>query len=363
MAPKALKRPAAAETLGRSVRQRAAAAEEAAPAAAAAAPASRAAPLETLLSASATGPAENGAAAGDLQAVLAPMRRMAAGADGDMNAAEQSATLRKVAEELMNRWTLWIGPVPHCITECEAYLHGPAHQDPYTHGDEGQQSCGVWYFHRKGGSFKAGSFKGLDLACGEAAAKVSAGLLLRAVRPLEPACGAPKKEVTEGPSVLVDRILKLNGKASIADFVAGRRASELSASTTEGLQLRPAEHPREEKLWRAPRVGLVLRGEAAGKTHMEGGRPANFIARFYRFSTAPAMLSKFRVGFALGSILEEGTAAADLVPVLGMRQLPDYALFLNQGREWASPAAYVDREVKKLAEYCEMIGACFAVSQ
>lgn len=246
-------------------------------------------------------------AVGDLQKVLMPIHRLATGVKATSPEAQASA-LQHVAETLMNHWDLWIGGQPHCITELESYIHGPAHQDPYTHGDEGQNSCGVWYFHRKGGSFKAGSFKGLDLACGDEGKGVFAGLLLRTVRPLLPN-GSPEATGTEGPSLLVDRILKLNGKASIADFVAGRKAAELSASTTEGLCLRPSAAPREEGLWRAPRVGLVLRGEAAGKTHM-GGRPADFVARFYRFSTAPKLLSKFRVGFAIWAYLQGRTPSA-----------------------------------------------------
>lgn len=149
-------------------------------------------------------------------------------------AAAQLNLLRDTAEALLNRWDLWIGGQRHCLVEIEAYVHGPTHQDPYTHGDEGQNCCGVWYFHRHGGSFKAGSFKGLDLACGDGARGVHAGLLIRSVAPLEgspPALAAP---VTEGPCLVVDRILALNGKKSIADFVAGRAAKELPAEAAQG---------------------------------------------------------------------------------------------------------------------------------
>ena len=74
-----------------------------------------------------------------------------------------------------------------------------------------QASCGVWYFHKKGGSYKSGSFKGMDLACGDKDGNVYAGLLLRSV-----ADAAGK--LTEGPCLVVDKILELNG---FLDWVIG----------------------------------------------------------------------------------------------------------------------------------------------
>eukprot|EP00438_Fugacium_kawagutii_P019613 Skav232786 [mRNA] locus=scaffold614:202164:202508:- [translate_table: standard] len=67
-----------------------------------------------------------------------------------------------------------------------------------------QASCGVWYFHKKGGTYKSGSFKGMDLACGDKEGNVFAGLLLRAVID-------PSDKLIEGPCLVVDKILELNG--------------------------------------------------------------------------------------------------------------------------------------------------------
>ena len=111
-------------------------------------------------------------------------------------------------------------------------MHSSHHADPYAHGDEGcfgqfsdfprvlswpisvrsqtkapqprQTSCGVWYFHRKGGTYKSGSFKGMDLACGDKDKNVFAGLLLRAVLD-------PSDKLIEGPCLVVDKILEMNG--------------------------------------------------------------------------------------------------------------------------------------------------------
>lgn len=136
------------------------------------------------------------------------------------------------------------------IVEVEAYVHSPHHADPYAHGDEGsfgnakncqpgcvflfwvpktcfffftavplaliktmidmprQATCGNWYFHKKGGTYKSGSFKGMDLACGDKESNVFAGFLLRAIID-------SSEKLIEGPCLVVDKILELNG-----DFAA-----------------------------------------------------------------------------------------------------------------------------------------------
>lgn len=294
---------------------------------------------------------------GGLQDVLTLIRSglaVGGGRDG------QQAALRGVAEALMNHWDLWIGGQSHCIAELEAYVHAPTHQDPYTHGDTDQERCGVWYFHRKGGSFKGGSFKGLDLACGDGGGSVIAGLLLRSVRPLNNGVAG---DVLEGPCLLVDRILELNGKPSIVAFVSGRRAAELSAEVTEGLCMKPATAPRSDKVWPAPRVGLVLRKHDAQKTHMSGGSPADFVARFYRFSTAPRQLSKFRSGFAVAAYLGSDVSPATLATELGMAKVEEYTAAADRGVASGAPDRFADRKINTQPELCELVGACLAAAR
>jgi len=256
----------------------------------------------------------------------------------------------------MNEWDLWIAGQPHCVVELEAYVHGTGHADPYTHGDDGQNCRGVWYFHRKGGSFKGGTFKGLDLACGDGSRGVFAGLLLRSVRTLEGGAG----ELVEGPCLVVDRILRLCGATSIAGLVGGRPAAALPAESTDGLWLRPAAAPRRERVWAAPRVGLVLRAE--GRTHMTGSRPADFVARPYRFSTAPQRLTKFRAGFAAPACLAALAACPAAVEELGgqlaLPRIGDYAAAVQRGARSAEPGRFLDRKIATQGELCELFGAC-----
>ena len=65
--------------------------------------------------------------------------------------------------------------------EVEVYYHAADHPDPFAHRDPAQLHVGRWYFHRTGGTYRGGSFKGLDLAFGGSAAH--AGVLIRGIEP------------------------------------------------------------------------------------------------------------------------------------------------------------------------------------
>src|SRR5258708_6344224 len=73
----------------------------------------------------------------------------------------------RLATAILNGARLWAGNEPHRFTEVEIYYHGPGHPDPFAHRDPVQLDCGRWYFHRTGGVYRSGSFKGLDLAFGQ----------------------------------------------------------------------------------------------------------------------------------------------------------------------------------------------------
>ena len=287
--------------------------------------------------------------AGGLPTLLAPLR---AGLAATAGYATRREVLQKVAGALMNHWDLLVAGRRHRILELEAYVHGPAHADPYTHRDEGQEHCAAWYFHRKGGNYKGGSFKGLDLACGGGRGSgVCAGLLLRSVA--EDATG----ELAEGPCLVVDRILRLSGRPSVAALTGGRPAEELSAASFQDLRLAPAAAPRGAAVWAAPRVGLVLRAEGAGATHSEGS-PADFCTRAYRFSTQPERLGKWRSGFAAVAHLDQDPARRPETLRLPPRKLEEYLAAVEAGRAHSDPASFVNRPLRTQPELCELVGAC-----
>lgn len=70
------------------------------------------------------------------------------------------------------------------VCEIEFYLNCEGHTDTFTHGDAMQRLNAKWYFHKMGGSYKSGSYKGLDLTFGRPEIKATAGCLLRSLMPV-----------------------------------------------------------------------------------------------------------------------------------------------------------------------------------
>eukprot|EP01062_Namystynia_karyoxenos_P004215 TRINITY_DN11486_c0_g1_i1.p1 TRINITY_DN11486_c0_g1~~TRINITY_DN11486_c0_g1_i1.p1 ORF type:complete len:382 (+),score=151.89 TRINITY_DN11486_c0_g1_i1:74-1147(+) len=304
------------------------------------------------------GPVDSGslsAEAAALRAVLAPV---AAGLPA--GAAAQQAALQKVAGELLLGWEMLIAGEVYRILELECYVHSDTHVDPYTHSDPDQEHCGVWYFHKRGGTFKAGSFKGMDLACGGKAPAgagkeaVHAGLLIRSIE------DATTGHIVEGPCLVVDHILKKNLAPSIQGLVKGRGAADLPAAATPELRLRRAAKRLERRLWRAPRVGLVLKKEdpesKVQKAH-SSGRPDHFCTRPYRFATDPFKLKKLRCLFAAQAELD-GDAAVLPELKLPAKGLAEYVAATQRGAKEGKPERFVDKKLATQPELCELVGAC-----
>lgn len=85
-----------------------------------------------------------------------------------------------MANLLLNKSILVINNTEWRISEIEFYYHSNIHPDNYTHKDENQKRNGEWYFHRQNGkSYKGGTYKGLDISCGNE--NNYGGILLRSI--------------------------------------------------------------------------------------------------------------------------------------------------------------------------------------
>ncbi|KAL1717374.1 hypothetical protein EV715DRAFT_203164 [Schizophyllum commune] len=159
------------------------------------------------------------------------------------------------------------------LLEFEFYLHKPGcHEDPFVHRTAEQGELGKWYFHRAPGKgttkYRGGTRKGLDLTFGDADAY--GGILLRSVQRLGSA------EFISGPSLLVDKIVSLSGATDLVDLVENKWAGDTSASTPNGLFLRPRDDTActgHRELCRTPRVGLDLSTASRGE----------YVAKAYRY--------------------------------------------------------------------------------
>ncbi|HJL15902.1 MAG TPA: hypothetical protein RMH99_09610 [Sandaracinaceae bacterium LLY-WYZ-13_1] len=186
------------------------------------------------------------------------------------------ADVRRLCETLLDRTALVVAGVPHRLREVEAYYFGARHRDPFAHRDPLQREPGRWYFHRRGGTYRGGSFKGLDLTFGAPGA--FGGVLLRTLEP-------PDGALISGPSLLVDALLEATGAPRVADL--HRRAPD---AFDRGAPLHLADAPpRGARILRTARVGLTLK-RATGAD----ARTA-YLMRPDRFLDAPRAVRKGRV--------------------------------------------------------------------
>lgn len=75
----------------------------------------------------------------------------------------------RIADLLMNSVAMVVNNQHrYRLVEIEFYLNGGKHPDVFTHSCKDQQTCGEWYFHKMNGTYKGGSYKGLDITFGKA---------------------------------------------------------------------------------------------------------------------------------------------------------------------------------------------------
>lgn len=252
---------------------------------------------------------------------------------------------RNVAELLLTRATLVAGTAALRPTEIEFYYYGGHHRDEFAHRDSTQERLAYWYFHRTGTSYRGGTYKGLDLTIGREG-HARGGVLLRAAAPLVP--DAPRASRIEGPSRLVDELLRLTQSPTIADLAA---RFDLAADPAPGspLHLRLEPQPRPLAVLASARVGLFLkRGDLDAK--------ARYLARPYRFLVEPALVRKGRLQLVLG-LHREGRAPAEVARLTGVRlpQVERLVAAFERGRGRPARDYTGDLEPDRLAE---LLGAC-----
>ncbi|OWK47275.1 hypothetical protein [Fimbriiglobus ruber] len=184
----------------------------------------------------------------------------------------------RIATALLNQTELWVNGKPHRLVEVEAYYASPEHPDPFAHRDPVQLAVGPWYFHRTGGTYRGGSFKGLDLAFG--GGSDYGGVLFRGLE-------KPDGSLVDGPSLLVDYLLREAGFRSVAELdraIAGR----LAWDGTQPLVLAPVRNPVDRPVFRTTRVGLTLKRRKPD----EGDSAVGFLLRKYRYLTEPTRTMK-----------------------------------------------------------------------
>lgn len=184
------------------------------------------------------------------------------------------------ADYLLNKTKIVVGDQALRITEAEFYYFDEeTHPDYFAHRDPLQLAFGRWYFHRMDGSYKAGSFKGLDISFGDGTA--FGGVLIRGLE-------KPDGDLIDGPSLCVDHLLATGGFAKVAlmdEAIAERPVWDQESPLT----LVDTDEFDAKEVYRSSRVGLTL------KRSFPGSNMPYYITRPYRFLTEPRRIKKGKI--------------------------------------------------------------------
>ena len=116
------------------------------------------------------------------------------------------------ADLILNKCLLCVKNKEFRICEIEFYLRNKEHDDSYVHCSDDQLTKGKWYFHKyKTGSFKGGTYKGMDITFGNEKDSFC-GVLVRSIYDQD------SDVFTEGPCRTVNTILNLYDCRDVNEF-------------------------------------------------------------------------------------------------------------------------------------------------
>jgi len=158
-------------------------------------------------------------------------------------------SFNNVMNILLNKALLRAGENRYRFCELELYFKDNTnHKDTFTHGTATQLEHCKWYFHTRGGVYRGGTYKGLDLALGDAFRHV--GILIRSIQNME------DQALFCGPCLCVNEILRATENESIENFVSN---FGIDVFENEKLKIISNENLVQRTIYKTPRVGLSLR--------------------------------------------------------------------------------------------------------
>lgn len=166
--------------------------------------------------------------------------------------------LQDIAKIILNRTKIVSGGKSYRICEIEFYLRCDNHKDEYTHCNKDQLKYGRWYFHQfANGSFKAGTFKGMDLTLGDKDNNKYLGILVRSLYDMD------MNIMIKGPSNCVNELIGNHNESNVKDFMSkvysnvGLRTLPTKKTTkNKYIYLRDYIHREDNEIYHGPRIGL-----------------------------------------------------------------------------------------------------------
>lgn len=155
----------------------------------------------------------------------------------------------EIANQLLNESYLKINGTKYRLVEIEFYLRNANHKDMYVHADPEQLLKYKYYFHRFGnGTYKGGTFKGMDIVLGNENSDTYFGVLIRAILNTE------TDILIEGPCNVVNHILDAYEYKSILDLT-GNKSVRIRKNSNDFVLKSTTKFDLEE-LYCGPRIGL-----------------------------------------------------------------------------------------------------------
>lgn len=155
----------------------------------------------------------------------------------------------QIADILLNHCCLTVNKTKYRLMEIEFYLKCEAHPDPYTHCDPDQLLMHTFYFHKfKTGTYKAGTFKGMDITFGDHNANAYFGILIRTIENITTG------EVIEGPCNVVNRILTEYEEPDLISFTNGQILNIFE--NDKNFILGISKNLNKREIFYGPRIGL-----------------------------------------------------------------------------------------------------------
>ncbi|AGF84924.1 hypothetical protein QJ854_gp858 [Moumouvirus goulette] len=154
-----------------------------------------------------------------------------------------------LADKLFNHSYLLVNGSKWRLIEIEFYLRNKKHPDPYVHCDPDQLLDHTFYFHKfKTGTYKSGTFKGMDITLGSSKCDTYFGILVRSVQRIKTG------EMVEGPCNTVNKILSKYNLENIKDLTDYENLDIFNNG--HKFHLKFSKNLDKEKIFAGPRIGL-----------------------------------------------------------------------------------------------------------
>jgi hypothetical protein len=190
---------------------------------------------------------------------------------------------KTLANTLLNQTILVANQKRYRLCEIEFYFTNPTHNDPYTHCRDEQSKTGLFYFHRyQTGTYKSGTYKGVDLTLGHPGTYFS--VLIRSIMDLSTTV------LTEGPCRSVNLLLEQFGCHTVAEFADGKHVPLSFYDQQYGLYIVHDSMLPAYPLSSGARIGLSQRSDDI----------TDYRTKSYRFAIMAERIKKGRL-YPLGA--------------------------------------------------------------